>query len=76
MREARYELMENSRFFGDIPPCVGVWGEGTTLEECREDLEGALQDWIVTKLRFGHRLPVIAGIDINPRGAEEHAEAH
>ena len=76
MRNAKYEPMENGRYFGRIPQCKGVWGEGKTLEECREDLEGALQDWIVIKLRFDHKLPVIAGIDINPGKALKYAEAH
>ena len=74
MRRAKYELMENGRFFGRIPPCKGVWGEGRTLEGCREDLEGALQDWIVVKLRFDHKLPVVDGIDINASQPLEHAE--
>jgi predicted RNase H-like HicB family nuclease len=76
MRLAKYECMENGRFFGRIPPCEGVWGEGKTLEECREDLEGALQDWIVIKLRFDHKLPVLRGININPGKTLRYAEAH
>ena len=43
MRHAHYELMENQRFFAKIPQCQGAWGEGATLEECREELQGALQ---------------------------------
>lgn len=73
MREAHYELMENGRFFGSIPSCKGVWGEGATLEECREELRGALESWIAVGLRFGHELPKIADIDINVRA--EYAEA-
>ena len=76
MHEAHYEQMENGRYFGDIPSCKGCWGEGASLEECREDLEGALQDWIIVGLRFGHPLPVIASIDINPRPETEYAQAH
>ena len=71
MRQAHYELMENGRFFGSIPPCAGAWGEGATLEECREELAEALEAWIVTGLRRGDRLPVIDGIDLN---AQEYAE--
>ncbi len=76
MRHAKYERMENGRFFGRIPPCKGCWGEGKTLEGCREDLEGALQDWIVIKLRFEHKLPVVGGININPSEPLHYAEAH
>jgi predicted RNase H-like HicB family nuclease len=61
MRLARYELMENGRFFGAIPQCKGAWAEGRTLEECREELRAVLEDWVVLGLQLGHRLPVIAG---------------
>ncbi len=65
MRRAHYEVMENGRFFGSIPECRGAWGEGTTLEECREDLEGAFEAWMIVALRHGDPLPVMDGIDLN-----------
>lgn len=74
MREAHYELMENGRFFGSIPSCQGAWGEGATLEESREELRGALESWIAVGLRFGHTLPVVAGLDINVPAQSEYAE--
>ena len=72
LRLAHYEIMENGRFFGSIPPCPGAWGEGATLEECREELAEALESWLIVGLRHGDQLPVIEGIDLNLR---EHAEA-
>jgi len=72
MRHAHYKLMENGRIFGSIPQCRGAWGEGPTLEECREELQGALEAWIVAGLRHGDPLPVIDGIDWNHK---EYAEA-
>lgn len=72
MRHAHYELMENGRFFGSIPPCQGAWGEGATLEECRDELREALESWIIVGLRHGDELPVIDGIDLNRK---EYAEA-
>ena len=63
MRQAHYELMETGRFFGAIPPCQGCWGDGATLEACREELQGALECWILVGLRHGDTLPVIDGID-------------
>jgi predicted RNase H-like HicB family nuclease len=74
MREAHYELTEAGRFLGSIPSCHGAWGEGRTLEECREDLRGALESWIAVGLRFGHNLPVVGGIDINMKSEAEYAE--
>ena len=73
MRRAHYELMENGRFFGSIPECRGAWGEGTTLEECREELRSALEAWIIVGLRHGDHLPVIDGIDLNQK---QYAEAN
>ncbi len=74
MRHAHYELMENGRFFGAIAPCPGCWGEGATLETCREDLQSALEDWIALGLRHGDPFEVIDGIDINY--LTRHAKAH
>jgi len=71
MRHAHYEMMENGRFFGSIPQCRGAWGEGATLEECREELRGALECWIVVGLRHGDELPVVDGIDLNQKAYAE-----
>ena len=67
LRHAHYELMENGRFFGSISQCEGAWAEAETLEACREELRGALESWIVGGLRHGDQLPVLDGIDLNPR---------
>ena len=75
MRHAHYELMENGRFFGSIAPCPGCWGEAATLEECREDLQSALEDWIALGLRHGDPFQVVDGIDINYL-TQPHAQTH
>jgi predicted RNase H-like HicB family nuclease len=77
MRKAKYELMENGRFFGRIGPCRGVWAEGETLEGCREELQSTLEDWLLLGLQLGHNLPVVDGINLNRKGKETaHAKAH
>jgi predicted RNase H-like HicB family nuclease len=65
MRQAHYELMENERFYGSIPTCQGCWAEGATLEECREELQSTLEDWLLLGLQMGHSIPVIDGVDLN-----------
>lgn len=65
MKKARYELMENGRYFGTIPGCAGVWAQARTLESCRAELQGTLEDWLLLGLQLGHKLPVIAGLDLN-----------
>ena len=74
MRHAKYELMENGRFYGHIPECQGTWGEGATLEECRDELQSVLEDWLMVAIRFGDPLPVIDGIDLNPQPAYAQAD--
>jgi predicted RNase H-like HicB family nuclease len=71
MRRAHYEMIDDARpFFGSIPGCPGVWVSGESLEVCREELQGALEDWIVLGLRMGHTLPVIDGIAVGPEKLE------
>ncbi|MEK7686373.1 MAG: type II toxin-antitoxin system HicB family antitoxin [Verrucomicrobiota bacterium] len=59
MRHAKYEIMENGRFYGYIPECQGTWGEGATLEECRDELQSVLEDWLLVAVRFGDLLPIL-----------------
>ena len=64
---AHYEIMENKRFWGEIPGLQGVWAEGETLEQCRETLREVLESWLLIGLRKGHAIPVVDGIDLNER---------
>jgi predicted RNase H-like HicB family nuclease len=77
MRKARYELMENGRFFATIPKCKGLWAEGKTLEGCREELRSTSENWLLLGLQLGYRLPVIDGINLNGTNRKPaHAQAH
>lgn len=78
MRQAHYELTEGGRYFGKIPACRGCWAEGATLEDCREELQGTLEDWLLLGLQLGHKLPVIDRINLNraSRRKTAHAAAH
>jgi len=58
---ATYELLDDGTFYGEIPDCPGVWGNAETLEACREDLQDALEGWIILGLRLGHTLPIVDG---------------
>jgi hypothetical protein len=35
------------------------------LEECREELQSTLEDWLLLGLQMGDKLPVIGGVDLN-----------
>ena len=65
MHRATYEILEsNEGFYGEIPGLQGVWGNADTLEGCREELQSALEGWLLLGLRLGHTIPPIDGIDL------------
>jgi predicted RNase H-like HicB family nuclease len=69
MSKANYEIVEDGQYYGEIPGFDGVWAQSATLESCREELQSALEDWLVLGLRLGHALPVVDGIQLAPVGA-------
>jgi predicted RNase H-like HicB family nuclease len=69
MRLAKYEILEDGKYYGEIPGFQGVWAQADNLEDCRDELQSALEDWLVLGLRLGHKLPVVAGIQLVPTEA-------
>jgi len=65
MAEAKYRILEDGMFFGEIPGLDGVWAAEPTLEACRYVLQEALEEWLVLKLRDGDWIPVVGGVDLN-----------
>jgi predicted RNase H-like HicB family nuclease len=65
LQRARYEILEDGTFYGEIPDCQGVYANAETLEDCREQLREVLEDWIVLGLRLGHSFPIIEGVSLN-----------
>jgi len=65
MKLAKYEIIENEeKFYGTISELKGVWSTGKTLEECRENLESSLEDWILACVSKGIEVPEIEGRQI------------
>ena len=62
---AHYDKLEDGSFAGEIPKLKGVAAFGRSLRECENELHSALEDWILVGLKLRHRLPVLAGIDLN-----------
>lgn len=66
MTLAHYEIIEDDgTYWGEIPGFQGVWGRAKTLEQCREELREAMEEWIVFRLKNNLELPVVEGIDLN-----------
>lgn len=57
MADARYKLLKDGSYFGEIHDVRGVWANGRTLEVCREELREVLEDWLVLALKNGDRIP-------------------
>ncbi len=67
MRRARYKLLEDDTFFGEAPGLKGVWANAATLEECRQELQEVLEEWLILKLRGNDDdIPVVGGISLAP----------
>ena len=65
MRRAKYEILEDDgTYYGSIPGFRGVWSNAPTLEECRDELEEVLQDWILIRVSENLSLPVVNGINL------------
>lgn len=62
LERAKYKILKDKTYFGEIPGFRGVWASAKTLEECRVELRGILEDWLVIKLVSGER---IAGLRVN-----------
>ncbi len=62
MRHAHYEILEDRTYYGEIPGFQGVYANTDTLEACREELQEALEGWIILGLRLGHSLPEVDGL--------------
>lgn len=64
LKEAQYKLLKNGTYFGEIPGIRGVWANAKNLENCREELKSALEDWLLFKLRDGDSISGLRiGID-------------
>ncbi len=65
LRQAKYEILDDDgSFYGEIPVCNGVYANASTLEECREQLEEVLEEWILFRIYRNFPLPVVDGIKL------------
>jgi len=51
LKNARYKLLKDGSYFGEIPGANGVWASAADLETCRAQLQEVLEDWFLLKLR-------------------------
>ncbi|MEK9180424.1 MAG: type II toxin-antitoxin system HicB family antitoxin [Patescibacteria group bacterium] len=56
LAKAKYKVLKDGTYFGEIPGLRGVWASAPTLERCREELKEVLEDWLILKIRGGERI--------------------
>lgn len=66
MQRAHYEILQDDHtFYGEIPGLDGVYANVATLEECREELEEVLEEWVLFRLSRSLELTAVAGVELS-----------
>lgn len=63
MRQAKYEILpDDGSFYGEIPGFDGVYANAESLEQCRDELEEVLEEWILFRVSRNLALPIREGV--------------
>ena len=57
LKNAKYKIMEDGSYFGEIPGLSGIWANANDLEKCRQELKEVLEDWLLLKVRDRQPVP-------------------
>ncbi len=63
MEKATYERLEDGTWYAEIPGFRGVWADGDTESEAREELREVLQDWIEFRASRDLEIPKVGSIE-------------
>lgn len=75
MRRAKYEVLsDDGSYYGEIPGFQGVCSNARNLEDCRNELEEALEEWLLFSISRQLEVPVVDGIDLNMKEVVGGAE--
>jgi predicted RNase H-like HicB family nuclease len=65
MRHAEYERLDDGDWYAHIPGLPGLWASAKTVEDTRNDLLAALEDWLYVNAYVARReLPQFDGLSI------------
>jgi predicted RNase H-like HicB family nuclease len=67
MSDAVFDKLEDGSFSGKIPQCPGVVAFGESLYQCQKELKSSLEGWLIVKIRYGDKLPILGRINLNKR---------
>lgn len=57
IKMAKYRILKDGSYFGEIPGLKGVWVSAKNLEDCRRELQEVLEDWLLLKIRDNEKIP-------------------
>ncbi len=69
LQEARYELLENGTYYGEVPSLPGVIATADSLEACRDQLAEVIEEWILVRVAKGLKIPPLGPCEIEVRKA-------
>lgn len=72
LKNAKYKILKDGNYFGEIPGIKGVWASAKNLEDCRKELQEVLEDWLLLKVRDNEKVPGFE-IKIDRRELVSHA---
>jgi len=67
IEKAEYKKLGDGSWFAEIPEFQGVWANGNTVEQCRNELLTVLEEWLLLKVRDGDSIPDVAGLKVEIR---------
>lgn len=71
LQKARYKILKDGSYFGEIRGLRGVWANARNLEDCRKELQEVLEDWMLLKVKAAEKIPGFA-IKIDRRALVRH----
>ena len=60
LSRAHYEIIKDEEpYYGEVSELPGVYATGSTLEECRANLAGVIEEWVLLSVQRGLPIPAI-----------------
>ncbi|MEK7628908.1 MAG: type II toxin-antitoxin system HicB family antitoxin [Patescibacteria group bacterium] len=53
IKKAKFKVLDDGTYFGEIPGYRGVWANEKTLKTCKEELKSIFEEWILLTLKDG-----------------------
>ena len=64
IQRVEYKKLDDGSWFAEIPGFQGVWANGDSVEQCRNELFTVLEEWLLLKVRDGDFIPDVAGVKV------------